>query len=153
MPVRCTFLLNSKESSHLYCSGFGSVKAFSGTERGRDNPYATALPDVGPLPVGTYYLVDRRSGGTLGWLHDWIDAHGYGTTDRTTWFTLWNPDGGDTTMINGIKRGEFRLHPMGPLRLSHGKQPARVRRFATLHSFPRTGYRNSWFDYEGLRYG
>jgi hypothetical protein len=53
-------------------------------------------------------------------LRDWIDAHGYGTTDRTKWFTLWNPDGGDMTMVNGIKRGEFRLHPMGPLRLSHG---------------------------------
>jgi hypothetical protein len=120
MPVRCTFSLNSKESSQLHCSGFGSVKAFSGTARGRDNPYATAWPDVGPLPAGTYYLVDRQSGGTLGWLHDWIDAHGYGTTDRTKWFMLWNPDGGDTTMVNGIKRGEFRLHPMGPLRLSHG---------------------------------
>ncbi len=64
MPVRCTFSLNSKESSQLHCSGFGSVKAFSGTARGRDNPYATAWPDVGPLPAGTYYLVDRQSGGT-----------------------------------------------------------------------------------------
>jgi Protein of unknown function (DUF2778) len=60
MPVRCTFSLNNKESSQLHCSGFGSVKAFSGTARGRDNPYATAWPDVGPLPAGTYYLVDRQ---------------------------------------------------------------------------------------------
>ncbi|ALL67904.1 Protein of unknown function (DUF2778) [Paraburkholderia caribensis MBA4] len=33
---------------------------------------------------------------------------------------LWNPNGGDTTMINGIRRGNFRLHPEGPMHLSEG---------------------------------
>lgn len=120
MHVRCMFSLNGQEASELYCSSFGAVKAFSGTDRGRDNPSTTAIPDVGPLPRGTYYIVDRHSGGMLGWLYDWAGEHGIGTTDRSKWFMLWNPNGGDTTMINGIKRGSFRLHPKGPLGLSHG---------------------------------
>ncbi|WP_109480382.1 DUF2778 domain-containing protein [Paraburkholderia sp. C35] len=120
MTIRCTFLLNDQATSQLFCSGFGSVEAYSGTRQGRDNPRATAMPNVGPLPVGTYYIVDRESGGTLGWIKDWFSAHGWGTTDRSRWFMLWNPKSGDTTMINGIQRGKFRLHPEGPMHLSEG---------------------------------
>nr|WP_244306199.1 tlde1 domain-containing protein [Paraburkholderia lacunae] len=40
--------------------------------------------------------------------------------DRRHWFILWREGAGDTTIINGIKRGAFRLHPMGPRGLSEG---------------------------------
>ncbi|MCG5071919.1 DUF2778 domain-containing protein [Paraburkholderia tagetis] len=120
MPLRCTFLLNNKSTSALQCSGFGSVEAYSGQKHGRNNPHDTAMSDIGPLPAGTYYIVDRQSGGRLGWFWDWYDAHGYGSTDHTKWFMLWNANGGDTTVINGIKRGHFRLHPEGQLQLSEG---------------------------------
>ncbi|MEM5435650.1 DUF2778 domain-containing protein [Paraburkholderia diazotrophica] len=120
MPVKCIFILNKQESSTLTCEGTAPVDAFSGTGQGRDNPDDTAMENVGPLPKGTYYLVDRQSGGYLGFLYDWWDAHAYGSTDRHTWFMLWNPLSGDTTNVNGIKRGNFRLHPKGPLGLSHG---------------------------------
>lgn len=120
MTVRCTFLLDDKPTSTLYCSGYGSVTAYSGTGPGRDNPKATATRNIGPIPAGTYYLVDRRSGGLLGWARDWWSEYGFGTTDRTRWFALWNPNTGDTTMIDGIQRGEFRLHPDGPMHLSEG---------------------------------
>jgi hypothetical protein len=33
---------------------------------------------------------------------------------------LWREGSGDTTVINGVRRGSFRLHPMGPRRLSEG---------------------------------
>lgn len=33
---------------------------------------------------------------------------------------LWNAHGGDVTMIHGIQRGSFRLHPEGDLQLSEG---------------------------------
>ena len=33
---------------------------------------------------------------------------------------LWNPHGGDTTIIHGIKRGAFRLHPEGDMHVSEG---------------------------------
>lgn len=118
--IQCTFELNNKDTSVLACPGVGPVKAFSGQKRGRDNPSATADEDVGPIPKGTYFIVDRRSGGHLGFLYDLWGAHGYGTTDHRQWFTLWNPRSGDSTFINGVQRGHFRLHPMGPRRLSEG---------------------------------
>ncbi|MFC0574313.1 DUF2778 domain-containing protein [Paraburkholderia solisilvae] len=94
--------------------------AFSGRGVGRDNPAASALQDIGPIPPGTYYLLDRESGGRMGWLYDWVDSHGYGTTDHTKWFMLWNAKSGDATMVNGVTRGEFRLHPAGRSGLSKG---------------------------------
>jgi hypothetical protein len=120
MPVKCTFVLNKQTTSALTCEGTAPVSAFSGTDQGRDNPDDTAMENVGPLPKGTYYLVDRQSGGYLGFFYDMWDAYGFGTTDRRKWFMLWNPASGDTTNINGIKRGNFRLHPMGVRRLSEG---------------------------------
>lgn len=118
--VKCTFALNNRETSTLHCSGIGPIPAFSGQEKGLDNPAATAWKGIGPIPKGTYYIVDRQSGGMIGFIYDLWGEYGYGTTDRTKWFTLWNPRTGDATMINGVKRGNFRLHPIGPLRLSEG---------------------------------
>ncbi|WP_369801868.1 tlde1 domain-containing protein [Pantoea sp. SM3] len=45
----------------------------------------------------------------------------YGT-DRSTCFALYRDDGkiDDITFINGVKRGQFRLHPIGPLSISEG---------------------------------
>lgn len=120
MPVSCTFILNRKTTSILSCAGTASVAAFSGQKEGRDNPADTAKKDIGPLPKGQYYLVDRQSGGILGRIRDFWAAHGYGTTDRTRWFMLWNPVSGDQTNIDGVMRGSFPLHPMGPRHLSEG---------------------------------
>lgn len=78
------------------------------------------MENIGPLPKGTYFLVDRQSGGLLGAIYDWWSAHGQVSTDRHKWFMLWNPATGDSTNINGVKRGNFRLHPMGRMRLSEG---------------------------------
>ncbi|RKR39038.1 DUF2778 domain-containing protein [Paraburkholderia sp. BL17N1] len=119
MPVKCTFVLNGLTVSTFTCEGTVPVTAFSGNGRGRDNPNETAVPNVGPLPKGVYYLVDRKSGGFVGLVRDLLGEYG-GSTDRRSWFMLWNPVSGDTTNINGIKRGNFRLHPMGVLRLSEG---------------------------------
>jgi hypothetical protein len=128
MPINCTFLLNRRATSTLSCPGFGELEAYSGRESGRDNPDAITLEKTGPIPPGTYYLVDRQSGGTMGWMRDLWGKFGYGTTDHTKWFMLWNARSGDHTNINGVKRGEFRLHPEGPARLSEGcitvKDPA-----------------------------
>lgn len=135
MPIKCTFLLNNQRLSSLSCPGVGAMPAFSGRDSGRDNPADADKKDLGPIPPGTYYIVDRRSGGRLGVLRDMWDAHGYGTTDRRKWFMLWNPRTGDSTIINGVRRGSFRLHPMGPLRLSDGciavVNPSQFERLAT----------------------
>ncbi|MGC0810397.1 tlde1 domain-containing protein [Pantoea agglomerans] len=45
----------------------------------------------------------------------------YGT-DLSTWFGLFRDDGkiNDYTFVQGIRRGNFRLHPIGPLGLNEG---------------------------------
>ncbi|MDR9890426.1 DUF2778 domain-containing protein [Pseudenterobacter timonensis] len=45
----------------------------------------------------------------------------YGT-DRETWFALYKDDLqiDDTVFFEGVKRGNFRLHPVGPAGLSEG---------------------------------
>lgn len=118
MPVACTFSLNGKTTSVLSCPGAGLFVAFSGTSTGRDNPDAVAQDGVGPLPPGRYFILDRQSGGRAGWIRD-LAAEFYGA-DRRHWFMLWREGSGDVTIINGVKRGAFRLHPMGPRRLSEG---------------------------------
>ncbi|WDD95909.1 DUF2778 domain-containing protein [Burkholderia sp. FERM BP-3421] len=121
MPVECTFTLNRHNLSVLNCPGFGGVPAFSGNGRYVNDPNSTAVQDKGPLPTGTYYIVDRQSGGHLGWLYDAakdLSLH----THRADWFALYRNDGkiDDWTTINGIRRGHFRLHPVGRLGESDG---------------------------------
>jgi hypothetical protein len=87
---------------------------------GRDNPGEVATPNVGPIPPGVYYIVDRQSGGRLGWFYDEVSRAGFVSTDHTKWFALLHPRTGDATMINGVRRGAFRLHPEGVQGLSEG---------------------------------
>ncbi|MCF1472887.1 MULTISPECIES: DUF2778 domain-containing protein [Rhizobium/Agrobacterium group] len=121
MPITCTYKLNSQPISILNCSGLGGVEAFSGMPQDRNNPSKIAEVESGPLPPGRYYIVDRQSGGRLGWLYDILRTYGYGT-DRNQWFALYRDDGkiDDETFINAVKRGAFRLHPIGPMGRSEG---------------------------------
>jgi hypothetical protein len=107
--------------STLVAPGVGMYPAFSGQKEGRNNPAAMGKPDIGPLPTGRYFIVDRESGGRLGWLRDLVLENVYGT-DRGSWFALYRDDGriDDVTMVNGVRRGAFRLHPIGPRGLSEG---------------------------------
>ncbi|PKE29851.1 hypothetical protein CWS43_13980 [Rahnella sp. AA] len=121
MPIACSYVLNGMETSILSCTGVGNFPAFSGQRHGRNNPTLTHVGDIGPLPTGRYFVVSRVSGGRLGGLRNCILKYGYGT-DRDTWFGLYRDDGkvNDETFIEGMKRGEFRLHPVGPKGLSEG---------------------------------
>ncbi len=121
MPVECTVVLNKQSLSTLHCPGFGSVSAFSGNGRHINNPDSVAVADKGPLPPGIYYIVDRQSGGHLGWF--WDSVKDIGTnTHRADWFALYRNDGkiDDVTIINSIRRAHFRLHPVGRFRESDG---------------------------------
>jgi hypothetical protein len=121
MPASCAFRLNNRPMSYLQCSGFGGVVAFSGDGASIDNPAATARQDEGPLPVGTYYIIDRQSGGRFGWLWDAVkDAFVH--SNRHQWFALYRNDRvvSDYTFVNGVRRGNFRLHPVGRLGESKG---------------------------------
>lgn len=71
----------------------------------------------GPIPVGTYYILQRESGGKLGWLRELWTGN-----NKKEWFALYAADGkiDDEVFCNKVKRGAFRLHPKGPLGISEG---------------------------------
>jgi Protein of unknown function (DUF2778) len=112
--ANCYFILNSQTFSPFTYDG-ASCTAFSGNGPHRNNPDSMAVPNDGPIPSGQYYIVDRQSGGTLGGIRDFF-------TSRDEWFALYRDDGtiDDQTFIDSVRRGEFRLHPIGPARTSLG---------------------------------
>ncbi|RKE24365.1 uncharacterized protein DUF2778 [Paraburkholderia sp. BL23I1N1] len=121
MPASCYFTLNDQKMSALVCSGIGGMAAFSGKPSYVNNPADTAVESAGPLPTGRYYIVGRQSGGRLGWLWDWIkDTASHVQHDQ--WFALYRNDGtiDDYTFVNGVRRGNFRLHPNGRFGISEG---------------------------------
>ncbi|WP_343073019.1 DUF2778 domain-containing protein [Brenneria izadpanahii] len=76
------------------------------------------MPDNGSIPAGKYWIVDRPAGGLGTQVRTWFyDKWNYYAKDipvgRGEWFALYRDDGSidDYTWINGIKRGNFRLHP------------------------------------------
>lgn len=112
--IDCTFSLNNRSMSVFKC-GAASVPAFSGLGARANRLEFACMAGVGPIPPGTYYIFDRQSGGTLGWVRDLFSG-------RSEWFALYAIDGkiDDETLCNEIKRGSFRLHPKGPLGISEG---------------------------------
>lgn len=119
-PASCIYRLNGQHLSTLTCDG-RTFAAFSGNGDDINAPGAIARIDSGPLPTGRYYIVDRQSGGRFGWLWD-LGARLAPGTGRDHWFALYRIDGkiDDETYIEGVRRGQFRLHPMGSGRISKG---------------------------------
>lgn len=72
-------------------------------------------------PVGRYYIVDRGSGGIFSHIKTWAYDL-YNQTERDKWFALFKADAeiDDWTIVNGVRRGNFRLHPHGRQNLSEG---------------------------------
>ena len=101
----CTYELNALPFSELICDGV-SYEAFSGN----GIPYVNDaryqdIEDNGPLPLGRYFILDRESGGTFGWLRQPIQDY-FAETDRSEWFSLYRNDDkvDDQTTINNIQR-------------------------------------------------
>ncbi|WP_322014344.1 DUF2778 domain-containing protein [Paraburkholderia sp. J12] len=106
--------------SSLHCPGVGDFAAFSGDKSGKDNPSDIAIAGVGPIPPGRYYIVDRGSGGVFSQLRDFIGARTW-STDKSQWFSLYSAQTmNDWVFVHGVRRGNFRLHPVGPEHLSEG---------------------------------
>jgi len=112
--LNCAFELNGKPMSSLHC-GAVSFPAFSELGAHTNRREYACHANVGPIPPGTYYILDRQSGGLLGPLRDMFN-------DRRDWFALYAIDEkiDDITYCNKVKRGSFRLHPKGPLGISEG---------------------------------
>ena len=110
----CTFKLNGKPMSSFEIDR-AQYSAFSGMGQDRNKKQSACLKGVGPIPPGTYYIVDRPAGGILGAVREWLGNKG-------DWFALYADDGSvdDQTLCNQTIRGNFRLHPKGPLGRSEG---------------------------------
>jgi hypothetical protein len=108
LPIQFSFHLNSESMSQLIIDNSSEAfDAFSGYQEGLNNPSFIDAKSSGPIPFGTYYIVDRPSG-RLGWLRKI-----FGGDSKDEWFALYRNDGeiNDLTVINGVERGKFRLHP------------------------------------------
>ncbi|HBU6130012.1 MULTISPECIES: DUF2778 domain-containing protein [unclassified Enterobacter] len=119
--IHCTFRLNGNALSNLSCPGVGFFPAYSGNEgHHRNNPDSVAVKNIGPLPPGKYYIVERpRSIGTR--VKDFF-ATKYTGSDHSIWFALYRDDPSidDVTFFEEVARGNFRLHPAGYEGISNG---------------------------------
>jgi Protein of unknown function (DUF2778) len=112
--LQCSFKLNDQPMS-TFTLGASSFPAFSGLRENANKRAAACLKGIGPIPLGNYYIFDREAGGLLGSFRDVF-------TGRSDWFALYAADAliDDATFCDGVKRGNFRLHPKGSLGRSEG---------------------------------
>jgi hypothetical protein len=64
--LQCSFELNDQPMS-TFNIGVISFPAFSGLAPHINRCLSVCLADLGPIPFGRYYIVDRESGERLGW--------------------------------------------------------------------------------------
>lgn len=118
MSLQGKFLLNDNVDSELIVFGVGSFKAFSGQGTNRNHGGCQAVPSAGPIPPGKYWILDRPEGGALSQIRTGIkDTYNRifngASFNHGEWFALYRNDGeiDDYTWVEGVKRGNFRLHP------------------------------------------
>lgn len=112
--IECSFELNDKPMS-AFRIGALSFPAFSGKDAYVNRRSVACTPNLGAIPPGRYYILDRESGGLLGPLRElW--------NNKRDWLSLYADDGkiDDYTLCEHIKRGNFRLHPKGEFGISEG---------------------------------
>lgn len=111
---QCGFFLNDQPMSAFKIGGI-SFPAFSGLGKNANRRAVACTKGSGPIPPGRYYIFDRQPGGVLGPLRELFN-------DRRDWFALYADDGriDDEMFCKEVRRGNFRLHPKGPLGRSEG---------------------------------
>src|SRR5262249_46066619 len=106
--------LNSQATTTMLSSFGQTFSAYSGNPPYRNDPNAPAVPTQGPLPEGTYYIVDRP----VGRLESLLGS----LSPKSDWFALYRQDPSidDVTSVSGVMRDKIRLHPAGPAGSSEG---------------------------------
>ncbi|WP_250442177.1 DUF2778 domain-containing protein [Caballeronia sp. AZ1_KS37] len=126
MALRGKFVVDNAPMLTLVMAGVGAFPAFSGNDNYRNRGGCTAMRGAGPIPAGKYWIVERPAGGIKSQAQAWAkDAWNTVTGNPSShgdWFALYRDDGliDDWTWVNGIKRGNFRLHPIGGQGVSYG---------------------------------
>jgi hypothetical protein len=118
MALQGKLILNGADYVPFNLYGVGVFMAHSGLGTYRNNINCAAIAKSGPIPPGKYWIVDRKEGNyfsqKLTETHDeanrFFGRRAFGKSD---WFALWRDDWGidDDTWIEGVQRGNFRLHP------------------------------------------
>ena len=126
MALQGKFVVNSAPMLTLAMFGVGAFQAFSGDGIYRNRGGCTSIAGKGPIPAGKYWIVERPKGGlasqTQAWFKDMTNAALGSPSHHDQWFALYRDDGliDDWTWINGVKRGNFRLHPKSGSGVSFG---------------------------------
>jgi len=118
MALHGKMILNGADYAPFNLYGVGVFMSHSGLGAYRNNANCGAIPNIGPIPLGKYWIIDRKEGNWFSQkkeeIHDELNKlTGRREFGRTDWFALWR-DGwtiDDYTWIEGVKRGNFRLHP------------------------------------------
>lgn len=114
--VECIFDLNDKPMSALKF-GAQSFDAFSGDGKKRNQRRSICIANSGPIPIGTYHLIDRIAGGRAGPIYDLAGkvvgetlGHYLGIY-QADWFALYALDSklNDEIFCDMVRRGEFHL--------------------------------------------
>lgn len=120
MAFQGKFVVNNKPLSPLSILGVGTFMAFSGDDFYRNRGGCTAVRDKGPIPAGKYWIVARPTGGIRTQAQNlvkdaWNTIFMGAPSNHSEWFALYRDDNkiDDYAWINGVERGNFRLHPIG----------------------------------------
>lgn len=137
MALHGKLILNGADYAPFNLFGVGVFMAHSGMGTYRNNGTCGAFPDLGPLPVGRYWIVDRLEANMFLQLKREISdssnrLFGRREFGKSDWFALWRDDAliDDYMWIEGVKRGNFRLHPgqasKGCITIAHNSDYARI---------------------------
>ncbi len=120
MSLQGKFIVNNSSFSPLTIFGVGTFLAFSGNKGYRNQGGCVRVPEAGPIPSGRYWIVDRPTGGIRSqaithFKDTWNTVVRGNASNHAEWFALYRDDGkiDDYTWIDGVRRGNFRLHPIG----------------------------------------
>lgn len=140
MALQGTLILNEADYAPFNLYGVGVFMAHSGQGAYRNNGACGSRPNLGPLPPGKYWIVDRVAAAR--WTYGWAKALASDLVGKTfkgaefshdEWFALYRDELAinDQTWINGISRGAFRLHPgtlsEGCITIAHNSDFAIIR--------------------------
>jgi type VI secretion system (T6SS) effector TldE1-like protein len=126
MAIQGKFVVDNKPLSPLFMFGVGSFPAFSGEDIYLNRGGCSKIPDKGPIPAGRYWIVDRPTGGwgsqMIARVKDLRNSFSGPPSHRDEWFALFFDDGqiDDYMWVEGVKRGNFRLHPKAGQGISKG---------------------------------
>lgn len=137
MALQGRLLLNGADYAPFELNGVGVFMAHSGKGQYRNKGACGSITSNGPIPPGKYWIVDRLEGNWFSQMQREVRDFGNRIAGRrpfgkSDWFALWRDDLGidDYTWFEGVKRGNFRLHPgqvsEGCITIAHNADYARI---------------------------